>query len=590
VKQKLFLSAALILFLAGCTTAGLRAVVPKDRFYTLQTDLSREELPRAQYYFNMAEAYSVNGEHDRAIEYLRLSLLHDPKLIPAYLKLSEEYVRQNKFLQAMIELNEAQKVEPDNLLVLRKTGDLYLSASMFSKAREVYQHMLVLDNKLEDAEWALYFIYKLERKYTEALATLAKIKLHDGNHFKVVFEKAMVYKLSRDSEMYESTLKEAHKLNPRNREVLLEYVNLSFAKGEFQEATEALQRYSTTHDFDLQISQHLAYAAVQAEVYKTALREYQKQRPFTDDIGLTELRIAHVYYLMGDLENAEKYYLNLINRDDLDEAKFYLAQIYITQQKTEDAAFVLSKLASSSDFFGMARSRLALYKKSQDEADDARNIISDAFIKRTDQLPIYKTYADFLIEDKKFVEATALLEKGIQQFPRDEELRLKMAFLHYRLNNQKSFKKHINAALKINPQSAGAYAMLAELWYLKNKDVDEMIHFVRRAAELKSNNKNIKPILAWALLQKHQTTEAVAIFEEFFEENPEETFFVKSLAEVYKRGQVKQKAKELLKLADRLETNDSLKSSYIFKDNTPKVQSENYIENPTRLPSSLEKQ
>ena len=587
MKQKLFFL-ALTLFLASCTTAGLRSVAPTERIFTLQTDISREDLPRANYYLDMAEAYSLNGQNEKAIEYLRLSLLHDPNLIEAYLKLSDEYVRQNKFLQAMIELDNARKVAPDNLQVLRKTGDLYLSAKMYSKAREVYQHILVLDNKLEDAEWALFYIFKLEKKYNDALATLAKIQLNDSNQFKVVFEKAMVYKLSREFELFESTLNQAHKLNPRSRDVLLEYVALSYSKGQFKEATEALLSYSTTHDFDMQISQNLAYAAVQAEVYKTALREYQKQRPLSDDVGLTELRIAHVYYLMGDLANAEKYYLNLINRDDLDEAKFYLAQVYITQDKAEDAAFVLSKLAPSSDFFGEARARLALYKKSQGESDDAINVISDAFIKRTDQLPIYKTYADFLIEDKKFVEAAALLERGIQQFPRDEEIRLKMAFLHYRLNNQKSFKKQINAALKINPQSAGAYAMLAELWYLKSKDVGEMIHFVKRAAELKSNNRNIKPILAWALLQKNQTTDAVAIFEEFFEENPNETFFARSLAEVYRRGQVKEKAKELYKLADSLESNDSLKSRFIFKDGAPKVESGNFLETPTRLPSSLE--
>lgn len=587
MKQKLFLS-ALTLILSSCTTVGLRASAPADQVFTVQTDISRENLPRAAYYLEMAEAYSINNEHEKSIEYLRLALLHDPKLTRAYLKLADEYVGQNKFLQAMIELNEAQKTAPDDLQIMRKTGDLYLSAKMYSKAREVYQNILVLDNKLADAQWALFYIFKLEKKYNDALVTIAKIPVTEASNFKVVFEKAMIYKLAHEQELYESTLAQAHKLNPRNREVLLELVSLLYAKGQFKEATDALQSYSNTHEFDLQISQNLAYSAVQAEVYKTALREYQKQRPFSGDIGLTELRMAHVYYLMGDLQNAEKYYLNLINRDDLDEAKFYLAQVYMTQKKAEDAAFVLSKLSATSEFFGMAQSRLALFKKSQNESDEAMNVISGAFIKRTDQLPIFKTYADFLIEDAKFVEAAALLERGIQQFPRDEELRLKMAFLHYRLNNQKSFKKQISAALKINPQSAGAYAMLAELWYLKNKDVDEMIHFLQKAAELKSSNRNIKPILAWALLQKNQTTDAVAIFEEFYEENPDETFFARSLAEVYRRAQVKEKAKALYKLADSLESNDSLKSRFIFKGATPKVESENYIENSTRLPASLE--
>lgn len=578
----------LSLAFAGCTTLGVKSNGENEPVYTLRSDIGREELSRTQYYTQMAEAYSLSGSHEKAEELYRLALLHDPKFVNAHLKLSDEYVKRDKFLLAMIELNEAHKLEPDNLDIMRKTGDLYLSAKIYSKAREVYQQMLVKNNKADDAQWALFYIFKLEKKFGDALATIARVQRNDSNEYKIAFEQALIYKETHDYDEYAALLQKAITLNPRDRQVLLEFVQDSYSKNQFNESTEALLNYSNTHEFDPQISQNLTYSAVQSENYKVALRELQKQHRVTNDVTVIEMKMAHVYYLMGDFDNAEKLYLTLINQNDLDEAKFYLAQIYISQEKSEDAAFVLGKLSPTSEFFGRARARLALYKKSQNEPDDAINVISDAFIQRPDQISIYKTYADFLIEDKKYVEALALLEKGLQQFPKDEELHLKMAFLHYRLNNQKSFKKQISQALKINPQSAAAYAMLTELWYLKNKNVDEMIHFAKMATELKSNNKNIKPILAWALMQKDQSTEAVAIFEEYYEQNPDESFFARSLSEVYKRGDVKQKAKELSILADWLEANDSLKSRFIFRDNTQQVQSENYLVNPTRLPSSLE--
>jgi len=303
---------------------------------------------------------------------------------------------------------------------------------------------------------------------------------------------------------------------------------------------------------------------------------------------VVDLKKAHVYYLMDDMKSAEKLYLSVLRNEDSDEARFYLAQIYVTQNKSDDAAFILSRMPVTSDYYGEAQARLAFYKKFAGEPDEAINIMRSAFIQRPDQLSIYKTYADFLIEGKRYVETVALLEKGIQLFPRDEDLRLKMAFLHYRLNNHKAFKKQIFAALKINPQSANVYSMLAELWYLKNKNPDDVVYFVKKAVELKSTNKNIKPLLAWALMQQNNSTEAVAIFEEFYEENPNEAFFARSLSQVYSRGDISTKAKELASAAAALEANDSLKSRFLFRPQTQQVDSEKFKQSPTRLPASLE--
>lgn len=584
MKQSLFYILSLLL-VAGCAT---HKPVRDNEVFTMRTDMFPENISRAEYYEQMAISYSLENDSDKAIEYFRLSLLHNPKRVSPYLSLSDEYRKVKRNHLAIVELSEALKLEPDSIAILKKIGDLYLETQIYSKAREVYKLMLQKDNKFEEAQWALFYIFKIEKKYTDALSTLVKINSTDKNNFRIAYEKAMLYKITKETELYHEWLAQAYAFNPRDRQVVLEYVNHSFAQKQFKNATLALMNFSDTHEFDLEISQNLSYSAVQSEHYEVALREYSKQRPLTYDIGMIDLKKAHVYYLMDDLENAEKSYLSLLRYEESDEARFYLAQIYISQDKPQDAAFILSKIPTASDYYGEARVRLALYQKYEGKYDDAINTIRTAFIERPDQLVIYKTYADFMIEGKRYVETVALLEKGIQLFPRDEDLRLKMAFLHYRLNNQKAFKKQIFAALKINPQSANVYSMLAELWYLKNKSPDDIVYFVNKAVELKSTNKNIKPLLAWALMQQNNSTEAVAIFEEFYEENPKESFFARSLSQVYSRADVKQKAKELADAATVLESNDSLKSRFLFKPETQQVDADQFKQNPTRLPASLE--
>jgi tetratricopeptide (TPR) repeat protein len=576
--------------LAGCSSFGPKKP-EASVVMTMKTDMYPESITRSEYYERMALSYFQEKQNQKALEYFKLSLIHNPYSVSALIGLADVYTADKRHLLALISLQDAQTIEPLNYDVMKRVGDLYLDAGIYSKAREVYNTMLSHNNKNEQALWAVFYIFKLERKYEDALLTLAKIPLTKDNDFKIAYEKSIAYKMQQDIALYDHFLAEAIKLNPRYREAVLEFSRRSYELNKFKRASDVLLNYSDTNAFDFEVSQHLAFAAAQAENYKIAIREYNKQIVLSGtNSAEIELKKAHSYFLLGELDTAEKLYLKLAVQDFSDEARFYLGQIYFSKNKYEDAAFVLGQIPSYSDFYGDAMVKLSLYYKYNGDEDKAINILHTAFTLRSDDLEIYKAYADFLIEDKKYVEAVALVEKAINFFPKNEDLRLKMAYLHFRLNNQKSFKKHIKAALKINPQSTEAYAMLSELWYLKNRDVDETMHFAKKATELKSNNKNVKPIMAWSLMQKNRSTEAVAIFEEYYEENPNESFFARSLSQVYRSGGVKQKSRLLAEAAEKLELNDSLKSRFIFKDTTPTVNSENFKENKTRLPASPENQ
>jgi tetratricopeptide (TPR) repeat protein len=574
--------------LFGCTTIVHREE-PVGMVPTIQTDMYPQNITRAEYYEQMALGYSQEKQYEKALEFFKLALLHNPSSVSSYVEMADVYKSMDRHLLALIALQAAEKLEPDNLTVMKKMGDLYLQAGLFTKSREIYSHLLKINNHEEEANWALFYIFKLEKKYNEAMSQLSKINVTDTNAGKISYERALIFKAGREMDLYRENLKEAVRLDPRDRDILLEFAKNSYDVKMYKEAAVALLNYSNTHSFDYEVSQHLAFSSAQAELYNVAIREYEKQKVMGDPQEL-DLKIAHCYFLMDSMPEAEKLYLRLAIDGNSDEARYYLGQIYITKNDMKNAAFVLGQVSTASEFYADASAKLALYYKTQGLEDESLNVLREAYEQRPDQLQIYQAYGDFLVENKRYVEAVALIERGIQLFPKDEGLRLKMAYLHFRLNNQKSFKKQIMAALRINPQSADAYSMLSELWYLKDRNVDETLFFVNKAMELNSKNKNVKPILAWVLMQKNHSTEAVAIFEEFYEQNPHESFFARSLSQVYSRGGVKNKAEKLSELAAKLETDDSLKSRFIFKNKTEQADVENLFEPKTRLPASLENQ
>ena len=262
---------------------------------------------------------------------------------------------------------------------------------------------------------------------------------------------------------------------------------------------------------------------------------------------------------MKDLKTAETRYQSLVAQRSNDEAIYYLSKIYQLNDRFKDSAILLEKLPVFSDYFGEAQVELANHDKQNNEFNLAINRLRKAQTRRPDLPLLYKTYSDLMIEKNRFVEAIALLEQGIGFYPNDEELRLRLAFLHYRLNNQKSFKKQIDKAIAINPNNAQIYAGLAELWYIKNKKASEVEHFVRQAMELKSQNRNLKPLLAWAMLDQNRSSEAIAVFEEYYEQNPNEYYYIKTLAEIYRQGHITAKAGDFNKVAQFLEAESGLK-------------------------------
>ena len=555
---------------------------------TVKSDLFPGQISRAEYYEQLGLGYAQDNQVAKAIELYRLSILHNPKRASAHMNLSDSYLSAGQPHLASYELGEAVRLDPQNKMSLYKLGNLYLSSEIYSKAREAYTELLKLDAQNDQAIWAIFYIFKIEKKYDQALRVLNQFNPDYSRISEAVYQRAMIFKLTKKTKLYRTTLSEAYAIDPRNHKIASEYVDDLFAQNKFNEVVVALENYSQTHDFELAISENLSYAAVQVENYELALRELDKQRPWANDIYLVDLKKAHIHFLIGDLSKAEKMYASLLLRKENDEPRMYLAYVYQAQGEIEKAMSVLERIPISSDYFGEAQTRMAMQEKQNGNSDLAINRIRKAHNQRPDQLILYKTYADFLIEAKRFVESVALIEKGIKSYPKDEDLRLKIAFVHYRLHNQKSFRKQIAKAIQLNPQSANIFSVLTELWYLKNKNSKEVEFFARKALELKSKNKNIQPLLAWALMDQNRSSEAVDLFEQFYEENPNEHFYASSLAQVYSWGDISTKAQDFQRVADSLQNKSSLRSRLIFKIQTKSVDSDPLNPSPVRLPASLE--
>lgn len=585
VKFKFLLPIIAAAFLAGCAHN-----LPQGP-RTLTSDLYPNEITRTEYYRELAWGYDREGKIPEAIELYRLSLMHDPKNIKARIQLSDSFRKEKIDHLASAQLSEVLRLDPTNETALRKLGELYLDTQIYSKAMAVYTELLRINPADEKSMWATYYINKLDKKYDVALTVLSKIEVafaSESMQLTVSSEKASIYRFQKNWLKEKKYLITANNLQPNYFTHVTLLADSYFRFKEWPEAAEILQRFTDTNDFNFEISEKLAFVSLQTQAYDVALREYYKQRPFTFDPFMTNMKIAHTYFLMKDYKLAEEKYLFLLDARDDDEAKYFLSKVYQLTDREEQSVTLLAQLGPISEYYGESQMEIADVQKKNGQIDEAVNRLRKAHTKRPDLLVLYKGYADMLIQNNRYVESVALLEQGIGFHPDDEELRFKLAFVHYRLNNQKSFKKQLTKAMEINPLNAEIYSGLAELWYVKGKKASDVEYFVTKAMNLKSKNKNLKPLLAWALLEQNKAVEAIAIFEEYYEENPQEYFYVKSLADIYRYGRVSTKAEQFQNVATALGADSVLKGRLLDRMLKEPAVLDPSEQNKSRMPASME--
>lgn len=560
----------------------------EDHATTVKSDISQNELPRDEYYESLGKAFVEQEAFSEAIENFRLARLHNAKRASSYILAAEVYKIKDQKQLAADELTEGLKVNPDDREILMSLGQLYLEDKVYSKASQIFNEVSKLYPNDEEAQLALFFTSKLEGRFEEALELISRLENNHKTDSAVLYEKAVVLKKLGQSNAYQNKIEQAYLLNPRQKLILTEYVSSCFDQQKFKSAVEAMKKYLDVEPFSEDISLTMAYAAIQNSNFDLALQQYDKimeQNGVRSDLLVKK---AHLTFLKKDFVAAEAQYKKLISDYRLPEARYYLGQTYLMQDKHAEAYHEFSEIDYQSDFYGSARSQMAQYKIQQNQLSEARVILKNSAAKKPKSIEILKTYADFLLRLHDTAEAQVVLDMANEFFPNDSELKIKSAFVYYQLGKENSYKEQVLAAIKLDKKNAGVYLLLNEAWELRNKKSAAVITFYKKAEELKNKKANIRPLLEWILMERHYSTEAVTLFEELYEKNPAEVFYVQALAKIYDNAEIKIKAKQFNDTRIVLETNENFRLKLEAESKTAKKSEIGEKSENQRMPASLQ--
>jgi tetratricopeptide (TPR) repeat protein len=589
-KKYIFLALILNLhFFAGCASVSTSTDI--DLSKTIYTDLSQEELPRSQYYQKLGENFYFQSDFLNAVEMFRLSLLHDSENHWSRFQLAKSLIMNQQDHLGMIELEKYFSAHPDFKGIDDK--DMQLISVVYEKSKS-YEKLIDVQKayfEKSKSKWSLWKIYEYQiflGRFEQAFKTLDQLKLAGEDLSRLDLAQAEIFEQQKNWSEVIASLNRAESRKPLDEFILRKKILTHFEAKNWIALNQEGEKYNKYHPYNLEISEKWSYSTIQTKDYDIALAELKKQKKmYPDSVGL-EFKIAHVLFLMKDYKSAEEAYADLYQLTQSDQSVFYLAQIHMLNNRYNEAAEKMQLLASTSEYYPTSQVELSRLEWKNSEKDLALNRMRAAHILRPDSLDLYIEYAQYLIWAKNYVEAIALLEKANMYYPQNDKIKLLSAYNHFKLNNQKQFQKDIRMAIALAPNNAEIYDVLSELWYEKQKPVSEIKYLAEKAIQLNSQSKNVKPILAWALLQQDQLSKAAALFEDFYDKNPNEVFYAESLAEVYSRSSLPGKTNNYQIKATELKLSNQLKNEIEFFSYQNQMQKTDAQNSKSRLPASLD--
>jgi tetratricopeptide (TPR) repeat protein len=232
--------------------------------------------------------------------------------------------------------------------------------------------------------------------------------------------------------------------------------------------------------------------------------------------------------------------LALVNEElgDLDRARAHLQEVLKLQQRTNDAYFMLGRIAEAEGEFGEAIQhymqvgggeeflpatlrigRLLLDAGQQARFDGYFDTLRATFSDRSEAL--FNLQASLLIERGENAPALALLNEGIAAFPESANLLYNRSVVHERSDAIDAAEQDLRAILASDPGNATALNALGYTLTNRTERHNEALELIERALALDPDDPAVLDSMGWVLFKLGELERALGYLREAYAAFPD---------------------------------------------------------------------
>ncbi|MBY0384461.1 tetratricopeptide repeat protein [bacterium] len=546
---------------------------------------------KADYYFTLAESYSMQGEWAKAIENYKLSLVYDKSSFRSHFRLASEYVRAGLVGQALEHCDEAIKIKKDFAEARILQASLNSVLGFHDKARKGYEELLVLDPKNQEAQILLGATYLDENRIEQAALYFEGLAKRSKKSHIVWYYLGRTYLMKKPAAYAnaETAFKTSLKYEQNFVQSVIELGSIYEKRNQIEKAIALYESFQKQHGPDISVAESLVQAYLGREDYERAYEHLKTINELDQGNLNAQLKMAFILVDQKKFKEAIPLLESILHQTpESDRVRFYLGAVYEEIKDFPAAIQQFKEIPKSSKYFADSVMHMAYLHKLLDNPNAAITLLESHIEFLDDNAKIYALYGSFLEGQKQYKKAEQLLEKGSEKFPSDTQILYQLGSVYDQLGQSEKTVEKMERLIAIDKNHVEGLNYLAYLYADKTKNLEVAEKLARRALSLRPNDGFILDTLGWVLFKQNRVDEAVKTLEKAHQMEAKESIIAEHLGDVYFRAEMPQKAREMYNRAaeNEKDANNAQKIRAKIDTVEQRIQTEKRLEKQRRIPAS----
>ncbi|MFH2143227.1 MAG: tetratricopeptide repeat protein [Bacteroidota bacterium] len=451
------------------------------------------------YAFMEGNKHKMLGNYADAAAYYSKCIQLNKKSAASMYELANIYISQGDMITAQSLVEEAVKINPDNIWYQLLLAALYEKNNQVEKAMTIYKNMVKkypgkIDLKLDYAD-----LLSSEKKYNESIKIYNDLETQIGVNEELSLAKERLYMILDEKE----------------------------------KAYDELNKLIELFPYEPRYYGLLAEIYVSNKLYDKALEIYTKLLQIDPNNGLAHLSISEYYRITDQPDKS------------FDELKIAF--------KSSDVSLDLK--------VKMILTYYTSSKKGTKNSEQAYELLEIFEKKHPEEPKAIAVYGDFLIKDEKYKEAREKYKRVTELVKNNYLIWEQLLFIESRLNRFKDMYDESKEALEYFPSQSNLYLFFG-IAATRQKDYDEAIKSLLIGTELSEDNKQLKgqfyTYLAEAYNKKQEHENSDKYFDKVLELDPDDKYVLNNYSYFLSlRNEKLDKALEMTQKCNSLEPDNS---------------------------------
>jgi len=509
------LSAAL--FLASCSTSKNQYSQYNSQDRVLYSnaslasmDADAEQVSQVYHHYLLGQLLFSQADVDEALKNLsKVSEMMGGADSTVHSKLARLYIQSGEREKALEASTRALKAEPEDTDMMLLHAGILESLERYDEAEPIYISLIEKEEVLSDAYILLSNLYLQTDRFGQGETLLLSLIEKKPDEPSAPYFLGRAYEGEGDFERAESFLKKAQKIQPLNKNIMLDRIRVLLKADLTNEAKKVCEEILQEDPENEPVRRILGHILIGESRFDEAIDQLEILRSVEKDPTETRLKLALIHMERGSNELAIRELSLLLAREpDHGQARFYLATLYAGSDRESDALDELSKIKVDQKIFSQARNLEAFILRQKGDLEAAQNSLLAAYQANPQNLQALIHLSSIMREAQKYDEAEPLLRKARTEHPDNEQILFQYGVVLHDLKQKENSISVMREVIALNPRHADALNFIAYTLAEEKRDLDEALILVEKALEIDPENGYYIDTLGWIQYQAGRYEEA----------------------------------------------------------------------------------